>query len=52
MTTKIRQTLAYEASKKAIEDAGIKPNDIDMIIVATATGDMPFPSVANILQEN
>ena len=23
-----------------------------MIIVATATGDMPFPSVANILQEN
>ena len=38
--------LAYEASKKAIEDAGIKPNDID-----TATGDMPFPSVANILQE-
>ena len=25
--------------------------DIDMIIVATATGDMPFPSVANILQE-
>ncbi|MCI2842032.1 beta-ketoacyl-ACP synthase III [Staphylococcus hominis] len=43
--------LAYEASKKAIEDAGIKPNDIDMIIVATATGDMPFPSVANILQE-
>ncbi|MCI2839845.1 MULTISPECIES: beta-ketoacyl-ACP synthase III [Staphylococcus] len=43
--------LAYEASKKAIEDAGIKTNDIDMIIVATATGDMPFPSVANILQE-
>ena len=43
--------LAYEASKKAIEDAGIKPNDIDMIIVATATGDMPFPSVANMLQE-
>ncbi len=43
--------LAFEASKKAIEDAGITPADIDMIIVATATGDMPFPSVANILQE-
>ncbi|MDQ7225875.1 beta-ketoacyl-ACP synthase III [Staphylococcus haemolyticus] len=43
--------LAFEASKKAIEDAGIIPADIDMIIVATATGDMPFPSVANILQE-
>ena len=43
--------LAYNASIKAIEDAGIQPEDIDMIIVATATGDMPFPSVANILQE-
>ncbi|MCE4962980.1 beta-ketoacyl-ACP synthase III [Staphylococcus haemolyticus] len=43
--------LAFEASKKAIEDAGITPADIDMIIVATATGDMPFPSVANMLQE-
>lgn len=43
--------LAFEASKKAIEDAGITPAYIDMIIVATATGDMPFPSVANMLQE-
>lgn len=43
--------LAFDASKKAIEDAGITPADIDMIIVATATGDMPFPSVANMLQE-
>lgn len=43
--------LAFEASKKAIEDAEITPADIDMIIVATATGDMPFPSVANMLQE-
>lgn len=43
--------LAYEASVKAIEDAGIQPEDIDMIIVATATGDMPFPTVANMLQE-
>ena len=34
--------LAYEASVKAIKDAGIQPEDIDMIIVATATGDMPF----------
>ena len=34
--------LAYEASVKAIADAGIQPEDIDMIIVATATGDMPF----------
>src|SRR5699024_2522592 len=43
--------LAYEASLKAIEDANIKATDIDMIIVATSTGDFAFPTVANILQE-
>ncbi|AMY05329.1 ketoacyl-ACP synthase III [Staphylococcus condimenti] len=43
--------LAYEASIKAIKDAGIKPEDIDMVIVATSTGDFPFPTVANMLQE-
>ncbi|ANZ33802.1 beta-ketoacyl-ACP synthase III [Staphylococcus carnosus] len=43
--------LAYEASVKAIKDAGIKPEDIDMVIVATSTGDFPFPTVANMLQE-
>lgn len=42
--------LAYEASKTAIDRAGIKPKDIDMIIVATVSGDMPFPSTACILQ--
>ena len=42
--------LAFEASKKRLkmQESHL---DIDMIIVATATGDMPFPSVANILQE-
>src|SRR5699024_4756291 len=34
--------LAYQASVKAINDAGIEPTDIDMIIVATSTGDFPF----------
>lgn len=43
--------LAYQASVKAINDAGIEPTDIDMIIVATSTGDFPFPTVANILQD-
>lgn len=42
--------LAYEASKQAIERAGLKADDIDMIIVATVTGDMPFPSTACFLQ--
>ncbi len=43
--------LAYEASKIAIERAGLKSDDIDLIIVATVTGDMPFPSSACILQD-
>ncbi|EIA5733942.1 ketoacyl-ACP synthase III [Staphylococcus pseudintermedius] len=43
--------LAYEASIRAIEDAGIDPQDIDMVIVATSTGDHRFPTVANMLQQ-
>ena len=43
--------LAYEASKVALERAGLKTKDIDLIIAATVTGDMPFPSTACILQD-
>ena len=43
--------LAYEASKLAIERAGLKATDIDLIIVATVTGDMLFPSTACFLQQ-
>ena len=42
--------LAVEAAKKALEAAGLEPADIDLIIVATSTPDMVFPSVACILQ--
>lgn len=42
--------LAYEASKAALESAGLKPKDLDLIIVATVTGDMPLPATACILQ--
>jgi 3-oxoacyl-[acyl-carrier-protein] synthase III len=42
--------LAYEASKIALEKVGLGPGDIDMIIVATISGDMPFPSTACFLQ--
>jgi 3-oxoacyl-[acyl-carrier-protein] synthase-3 len=42
--------LAYQASKVAIERANRKAEDIDLIIAATVTGDMPFPSTACILQ--
>ena len=42
--------LAFEASKIALERAGLNAGEIDMIIVATITGDMPFPSTACFLQ--
>lgn len=42
--------LAYEASLKAIEAAGISASDIDLIVVATTSPDMAFPSTACILQ--
>ncbi|MCX5693017.1 MAG: ketoacyl-ACP synthase III [Candidatus Omnitrophica bacterium] len=43
--------LGVEAAKAAIKDAGLKPEDIDMIITATVTGDMAFPSTACIIQD-
>ncbi|WP_348683165.1 beta-ketoacyl-ACP synthase III [Acidovorax soli] len=42
--------LALEAARKALEAAGCQPQDIDLIIVATSTPDMVFPSTACILQ--
>ncbi|MSQ56775.1 MAG: ketoacyl-ACP synthase III [Limnohabitans sp.] len=42
--------LALEASQNALSMAGIGPQDIDLIIVATSTPDMVFPSTACILQ--
>ena len=43
--------LALIASRRAIAAAGVNPNDIDLIIVATSTPDMVFPSTACILQD-
>ena len=42
--------LGFEAAKRALEAAGRRPQDIDLIIVATSTPDMVFPSTACILQ--
>src|SRR6187200_1972089 len=42
--------LAAEASRAAIEQAGLKPTDIDVIVVGTTTPDMVFPSTACLLQ--
>ena len=43
--------LAYEASRKAMQAAQVKPEELDMIIVATITPDMIFPATACVLQE-
>jgi 3-oxoacyl-[acyl-carrier-protein] synthase III len=43
--------MAYAASKIAIERSGLKPSDIDCIIVSTATPDVVMPSTACLLQE-
>jgi 3-oxoacyl-[acyl-carrier-protein] synthase-3 len=43
--------LALEASKIALAEARVDPEEIDVIIVATITGDMIFPSTACILQD-
>ena len=42
--------LAAEACRQAMAAAGVEPADIDLIIVATSTPDMVFPSTAAILQ--
>jgi 3-oxoacyl-[acyl-carrier-protein] synthase III len=42
--------LASEAARRALADAGRTAADVDMIIVATTTPDMTFPSVASIVQ--
>jgi len=43
--------LAEQASRRAIQAAGIKSSDIDLIIVATTTPDRVFPSTACLLQQ-
>lgn len=40
------KTLAIDAARRAVEDAGIAPEDIDVVLVATATPDRNFPSIA------
>jgi len=42
--------LALAASRKALEAAGVAATDLDLIVVATTTPDMVFPSTACILQ--
>ena len=43
-------TLAAEAARAALDAAGMTPEDIDLIIVATATPDQTFPATATKVQ--
>ena len=43
--------LAYEASIRALKKAGVKAEELDQIILGTATSDMIFPSTACLLQD-
>ncbi|MHA6258450.1 beta-ketoacyl-ACP synthase III [Sporosarcina sp. CAU 1771] len=43
--------MAFNAASDAIKDAGIKPEEIGLILVATVTPDQPFPSVAAMIQD-
>lgn len=43
--------LSAKASLKALKNAGVKPEEIDLIIAATTTSDMPLPSCACFIQK-
>ena len=42
--------LGLRAAQQAMERAGVEPGEIDFIVVGTTTGDMAFPTTANLLQ--
>src|SRR5262245_61491103 len=42
--------MAEVAARRAIEAAGLKPGDIDLIVFATATPDLVFPNAGALLQ--
>jgi 3-oxoacyl-[acyl-carrier-protein] synthase III len=43
--------LAAQAGRRALELAGVAPEEVDMIIVGTVTGDTPTPACATFVQE-
>lgn len=44
--------LATEAARRALDDAGVSPAEVDLIILATSTPDFVFPSTACLVQAN
>jgi 3-oxoacyl-[acyl-carrier-protein] synthase-3 len=46
----LTSTMGAEAARKALADAGMEPEDIDLIILATSTPDQTFPATAVTIQ--
>ncbi|GAI58078.1 unnamed protein product, partial [marine sediment metagenome] len=46
----ISSDMAYEASKIALERAGVTPEELEVVIFASASHDIAEPATANILQ--
>lgn len=42
--------MCVEAAKIAMEDAGVKPEDIDLVITGTTSPDLVFPNVSTLIQ--
>lgn len=44
-------TLAVEAAREAVERAGMQPEEIELIVCATVSGDFPWPATACVVQD-
>lgn len=44
-------SMATSAAQAALKDAGLEPNDLDAIVLATSTADLTFPSAATMVQQ-
>jgi 3-oxoacyl-[acyl-carrier-protein] synthase-3 len=45
-------TFATRAAERALEMAGVRPEELDLIVVGTVTPDFPFPATACLVQDN
>jgi 3-oxoacyl-[acyl-carrier-protein] synthase-3 len=43
--------LAFEAARRCIENAGVTPRDIDLLILGTYTPDQPLPATSCVIQD-